>query len=270
MGEVIVDGVRLVYESAGVGDPVVLVCGTGQPAMSWSLFQVPALTAAGYRVVTFDNRGIPPSDMPPAPYSVPQMVGDLAAVIETLGLGRAHVAGLSLGAFLTQELALARPDLVRSAVMMGTFGRQSAFLRALMESWVEVDRSGIELPRIADAVAGAFAVFSPGSLADDEAMRAYLDFTVAAPAWANPGRLGQHEADLGYDDRLAALGGITVPCLVVGFEQDLLTTTKLCREVADTIPGCRYVEVAAAAHSGPFERPDEVNRALLDFFAANT
>ena len=123
MGEVIVDGVRLVYESAGVGDPVVLVCGTGQPAMSWSLFQVPALTAAGYRVVTFDNRGIPPSDVPPAPYSVPQMVGDLAGVIEALELGPSHVAGLSLGAFLTQELALARPDLVRSAVMMSPAGQ---------------------------------------------------------------------------------------------------------------------------------------------------
>ncbi len=269
MGEVVVDGVRLVYDSVGDGDPVVLVSGTGQPAMSWSLFQVPALTEAGYRVVTFDNRGIPPSDTPPAPYSVPQMVGDLAGVIEALELGPAHVAGLSLGAFLTQELALARPDLVRSAVMMGTCGRQSAFLRALMESWVELDRSGTEVTRLADAVAGAFAVFSPGTLADDEAMRAYLDYSLAQPPWANPGRLGQHEADLGYDDRLGALGGISVPCMVIAFEQDLLTTTTLCREVADAIPGCRYADIAAAAHSGPFERPDEVNRVLLGFFAAN-
>jgi pimeloyl-ACP methyl ester carboxylesterase len=268
MGEVTVDGVRLVYESAGDGDPVVLVCGTGQPAISWALYQVPALTAAGYRVVTFDNRGIPPSDIPPAPYSVPQMVGDLAGIIEGLGLGRSYVAGLSLGAFVTQELALARPDLVRSAVMMGTVGRQSVFFRALTESWVEVDRSGLELPRLAEVVAGAFALFSPGSLADDEAMRVYLDFTVAQPAWANPGRLGQHEADLGYDDRLEALAAISVPCMVIGFEQDLLTPANLGREVADVIPGCRYVEVAGAAHSGPLERPDDVNAALLDFFAA--
>jgi pimeloyl-ACP methyl ester carboxylesterase len=266
--ELSVDGVRLVYEVAGEGDPVLLVCGTGQPAMSWQLFQVPALTAAGYQVVTYDNRGMAPSDAPPAPYTVPQLAGDAAALIEHLELGPTRVAGLSLGALISQELALARPDLVRSAVLMGTFGRQSTFVHAIVESWVEVDRAGVQLPPLADAIEGAFAVFSPRSVADDEAMRLYLDFTVAAPRWENPGRLGQHEADRGYDDRLGALAGITVPCLVIGFANDMLTTTTLCREVADAIPDCRYLEIPDVAHSGPFEAADVVNAALLEFFAA--
>jgi pimeloyl-ACP methyl ester carboxylesterase len=61
MAEATVNGVRLVYDVHGSGEPVVLVCGTGQPAFSWDVFQVPALTAAGYQVVTFDNLGREPS-----------------------------------------------------------------------------------------------------------------------------------------------------------------------------------------------------------------
>ncbi|HYY08318.1 MAG TPA: alpha/beta hydrolase, partial [Actinomycetota bacterium] len=137
MPEAMVRGLRLAYDQFGEGDPILLVCATGQRAFTWQLFQVPALTAAGYRVVTFDNRGVPPSDCPPAPYSVKQMAEDVARLIETLELAPCRVAGLSLGAMITQELALAHPDLVRSAVMMGTIGRQDVFGRHLTQTWVE-------------------------------------------------------------------------------------------------------------------------------------
>ena len=70
MRECEVDGVSIAYEVTGEGEPVVLVCGCGQPAIAWQLEQVPALTAAGYQVVTFDNRGVAPSSSPPAPYSI--------------------------------------------------------------------------------------------------------------------------------------------------------------------------------------------------------
>src|SRR5437899_58455 len=136
MPEVTAGGIRLSYERSGQGEPVLLICGTGQRSFTWQIFQVPALTAAGYEVVTFDNRGIAPSECPPAPYSVKEMAEDAAGVIEGLEIGPCRVAGLSLGAFITQELALAHPELVRAAVMMGTVGRQSAFGRHLTQSWV--------------------------------------------------------------------------------------------------------------------------------------
>jgi pimeloyl-ACP methyl ester carboxylesterase len=266
VAEATVNGVRLAYEVHGEGEPVLLICGTGQPAFSWGLFQVPALTAAGYQVVTFDNRGMAPSDAPPAPYTVPGMAEDTAALIEHLAVGPCRVAGYSLGALIAQELALARPDLVRAAVMMATMGRQDVFRRALTASWVEHDRSDIELPRLCDVVAGAFALFSPKTLCDDEAMSLFIESGVAMPAWSGPGRLGQHQADMAYQDRLDALAKIRVPSLVVGFELDMGMAASLCQEVAEVIPGCRYVEIAGAAHSGPFEKPEEVNSALLDFF----
>src|SRR5438270_1419304 len=232
-----VHGLRLHYDVFGEGDPVLLVCGTGQQSFTWQLFQVPVLTAAGYRVITYDNRGIPPSDCPPAPYSVKEMAEDAAGLIEELGLAPCRVAGLSLGAFITQELALAHPELVRSAVMMGTVGRQSTFGTYLTRAWVEESEAETKRNRIAEAVEGALAVFSAHAIADDARMQQYFEFALQMPTWENPGRIGQHLADQGYDDRLGDFAGIRVPCMVMGFELDMLTPAPLCREVADAIPG---------------------------------
>jgi pimeloyl-ACP methyl ester carboxylesterase len=268
MPRVDVGGVELSYDTVGTGEPVLLVCGTGQPAFTWQLYQVPALVAAGYRVVTFDNRGRPPSAAPPPPYTVAGMAADAARLIEHLGLGPTRVAGLSLGAFITQELALARPDLVRGAVMMGTFGRQDRFRRAVIQGWVDLDRSRVVLPRTHDAAGAACMLFSPGTLDDEAAIGQYLDLSLALPPWEGPGRLGQHLADQAYDDRLEALAAITVPATVIAFEHDMLTPARLGREVADAIPGCRYVEIPATGHAGPLEHPEPVNAALLEAFAA--
>jgi len=267
MPEVQVDGVRLAYELHGSGEPVLLVCGTGQPAFSWELHQVPALIDAGFQVVTFDNRGMSPSDSPTGPYSVRQMAGDTAGLIEHLGFGSCRVVGYSLGAFITQELALARPDLVRAAVMMGTFGRKDVFRRAVMQSWVELDESGIELSRLCDVVSSSFFLFSPRTLDDDREMDVYLEATTSMPGWSGPGKLGQHQADLAYDDRLDALREIRVPTFVLAFESDMITPPKLCRELAQAVPGCRYLEIAGVGHSGPFEKPQEVNSALIEFLS---
>lgn len=266
MGEATVNGVRLAYDVHGEGEPVLLICATGQPAFSWTLSQVPALNAAGYQVITFDNRGVAPSGAPEGPYTVQGMADDAAALLEHLGIERCRVAGYSLGSLIAQELALARPDLVQAAVMMSTMGRQDVFRKALTTSWVEQDSSGIELPRLCDVVSSAFALFSPQTLCDDDAMSLFLEATASMPPWSGPGRLGQHQADAAYQDRLDALAGIRVPCLVIGFELDMGIAASLCQEVAKVIPDCRYIEIAGAGHSGPFEKPDEVNAALLDFF----
>src|SRR2546428_6201759 len=168
------------------------------------------MTEAGRRVVTVAHRGLEPSAGPPPPYTVPGMADDAAALIEHLDLGPCRVAGTSLGALITQELALARPDLVRAAAMMGTFGRQDAYMRYLTRSWVELDESGIELPRLYDVVSGMPSLFAPETLRNEEGVQLMVEFQVMAPAWSGPGRLGQHLADREYDNRLDALGGLRV------------------------------------------------------------
>ena len=135
MGDVICNGIRLSYEDSGDGEPVVLIAGTGMPPIVWYLGLAQALLGAGYRVVTFANRGIEPSDAPPAPYTVEEMAKDTAALIETLDLGHCHLVGFSMGGFVAEELCYRRGDLVRDVVLMASAGRPSS----LQKVWVQAE-----------------------------------------------------------------------------------------------------------------------------------
>src|SRR5712691_623116 len=141
-----INGVKLGFDDYGTGDPVLLVTGTGAPGRMWRTYQVPALRAAGYRVVTVDNRGIPPSDPCPEDFGLPDMVADTAALIEYLGIDGSRAVGFSLGAMVVQELLLARPELVTQAVLMATRGRSDALACAMSAAEMELADSGIELP----------------------------------------------------------------------------------------------------------------------------
>jgi len=264
--EATLNGVRLSYQAQGEGHPVLLICGTGQPAISWDLGVAPGLLGAGYRVVTFDNRGVPPSGCPVGPYRVDDLVADAAGLIEHLGIGPCFVAGHSLGGLVTQELALARPDLVRAAVPMGTVGRPTALLRAWIGAQLELALSGVVLPPAFAAVTLALQTLGPGHQLDDAFVGPFVELVAAAPAWEGNGPEGQWAADLAYGDRLGALAGIRTPCLVIGFEHDLLTPAALGRKVAAAIPGARYAEVAGCGHLGPIEDPAAVVAIMADFF----
>ena len=167
------------------------------------------------------------------------------------------MAGLSLGALITQELALARPDLVRAAVMMGTVGRSSAMLRGWLEGTLDLIEQGIVLPPRFDAAMLAMQVVGPRHQRDDAFIGPWLELVAAVPPWEGPGRQGQYAADLAYDDRLGALAGVTVPSLVIGFEHDLITPATMCRRGCRRHPGRPVRGGAGVRASRTFRGPQD-------------
>ncbi|MEU1943802.1 alpha/beta hydrolase [Streptomyces sp. NPDC020125] len=258
-----VNGIQLHYEEAGEGEPVVMIQGTGAGGTVWQLHQVPALTAAGFRVITLDNRGIPPTSECPEGFTLQDMVGDVAGLIEHLGIGPCRVVGTSLGAFITQELALARPDLVRRAVLIATRGRTDALRAAITRAEIELHDAGVDIPVRYAAVVRALKSLSPRTLDDGEAMADWLDLFELSPA-AGPGQRAQMElSTLGH--RLEAYRGIRVPCQVIAFADDLITPAHLAREVADAIPGAEYELIEGCGHYGYLEDPATVNKVMVEF-----
>ncbi|MEX3107508.1 MULTISPECIES: alpha/beta fold hydrolase [unclassified Streptomyces] len=261
MPEIIRDGFRLNYQETGSGVPVVLVMGTGGSGRAWHLHQVPALVAAGHRVVTFDNRGVSPSDGSPPDFTVDDMAADTAALIEHLGIGPCAVVGTSLGARIAAELALSRPELVSRLVLMAGRGRSDAMSTALTHAERELEDLGIELPPRYRAVVQVLQQLSRHSLADDRLTTDWLEVFELSTAAESTVRAQRGLYPM--PDRLPAYRGIRAPSHVVSFSDDVLAPPSAGREIAAAIPGATFEVVDGCGHIGYLEHPDTVNRTLL-------
>jgi pimeloyl-ACP methyl ester carboxylesterase len=257
------NGIRLAYERAGRGEPVLLIMGQAAGGNVWSMHQVPALTGAGYEAISFDNRGMPPSDVPPGGYSLANLVADTAGLIEALDLAPCRVVGTSLGAYIATELAVSRPDLVTCCVLMAVRARADAFRQALFAGEEALRRDGIQLPPGYDAPISVLQMFSPATLNDEATIPMWLDI-YAMSSGRRKAASGQNAIDL-HSDRRDALRAVPVPCRVIAFSDDLMCPPHLAAEVADSIPECDYVEISSCGHLGYLERPDEVNSAMIEF-----
>ncbi|MGB4804689.1 MAG: alpha/beta hydrolase, partial [Anaerolineae bacterium] len=110
MPQIAANGITLHYESAGQGQPLLLITGVGYGAWFWHKL-TPDLSHH-FQVITFDNRGVGQSSRVYGPYSTALLAADAAGLLDALGIESAYVVGHSLGGFIAQELALARPALV--------------------------------------------------------------------------------------------------------------------------------------------------------------
>ena len=115
-----VNGININYEVEGQGEPLVMIMGFQTAHGGWML-QTPFFKKRHYRVITFDNRGVGKSDAPDGPYSTRMMADDTAALLDYLGVKKAHVIGISLGGMIAQELAINYPERVSTLVLGSTF-----------------------------------------------------------------------------------------------------------------------------------------------------
>ncbi len=109
MPKIQVGEVKLNYDVAGKGEPLLLIMGLGASSAQWDPELVTEL-ARTFRVITFDNRGTGQSDKPDAPYSIEMFADDAAGVLDQLDIRRAHIFGVSMGGMIAQEFALRHPN----------------------------------------------------------------------------------------------------------------------------------------------------------------
>jgi pimeloyl-ACP methyl ester carboxylesterase len=112
------DDIDLYYEITGDGEPLLFIHGLGSSCRDWE--QQVRFFARRYKVIVFDVRGHGKSGKPPGPYSMPLFAMDTAKMLQALGVGPAHIVGISMGGMIAFQLAVSYPELVRSLVIVNS------------------------------------------------------------------------------------------------------------------------------------------------------
>jgi pimeloyl-ACP methyl ester carboxylesterase len=266
--EAVVNGVKLSYEVRGEGPPVLLICGALQPASTWWLFGGQTLVDNGHTVIAFDNRGVPPSDVPPPPYTIEDMAADAIGLMEHIGLGPYAVLGGSLGGLIAQTVALRRPDLVRCVVLAVSGGDSCAFTRSWAAWVVDVLATGIELPPSLLAWMMLPFMLPPDQLQDDEAVNGALAMAGVFGTLPRDAVMGHFSAALKWadEDHVTELQGLRVPALAVASEHDLCFPPAHVKRAVAAMPHGEYAEIAGAPHFA-MDKLDEVMAAEIAFLA---
>jgi 3-oxoadipate enol-lactonase len=249
------DAVALHYEEAGDGPVVLMGASLGTTVAMWDA-QVGPL-AERYRVVRFDHRGHGGSPVPPEPYTIAAMGGDVIALLDSLGVQRASFAGLSIGGMVGIWLAANAPERVERLALVCT----SAHLPP-PEGWAEraaeVERAGtVEVVLegvMARWLTPAYAAGHPEAVAKLSAM-----LSATSPAGYAACCRALETMDLRDD-----LARIAAPTLVVAGEQDPSTPPEHGEAIARAIRGSRYELLDPSAHIAAIERADDVTRLLLE------
>jgi len=263
------DGVRLYYEEAGSGVPIIFVHEYAGDFRSWE----PQLRHFGqrYRAVAYNARGYPPSDVPPAveSYSQTWAADDIAAVLDHLGIDTAHIVGLSMGGFATLHFGFRHGGRARSLCVAGCgYGAEPA-QRERFRSEAEavaafIDQHGMQ------AFAEKYAYGPTRVQFENKDARGFAEFKRMLAehdaVGARNTQLGvQHERPSLYDlvDQMKRL---TVPTLILTGDEDwpclqpvLLMKQSIASAALAVMPNC--------GHAINLEDPDGFNRIVGSFLA---
>ncbi|HEY3463790.1 MAG TPA: 3-oxoadipate enol-lactonase [Amycolatopsis sp.] len=249
--------VRLHRVEEGPEDgPVVVFGGSlGSDLRMWEP-QVAPLVERGFRVVRYDARGHGGSPVPPGPYELDDLGGDVLALLDDLGVDRVHFAGLSLGGMTGMWLGVHAPDRIASLVLCCTSAKLGP-----PSMWADRSRTVRAEGTAAIVEAGVSRWLTPGYLERHPDRAEFLRAMIAAvPAEGYAACCGVIERM----DLLDVLPKISAPTLVIAGAEDPATPPAGHSDlIAEGIPGARLEVVADAAHLGNYEQPEEFTRLIL-------
>jgi 3-oxoadipate enol-lactonase len=259
-GMVSVQGLRIGYDMTGVGEPLLLLHGLTLDRQMWDPNL--AALAASYRVIRIDFPGAGQSDQPTGPISFSEVVSD---VLDSLGVSRTHVVGLSNGGEIAVNLALEHPAKIRSLVLVDAslngFKYSPEFAGRFQTYFAAAQREGVQR---ANELWLTDPLFVPA--ARDSMLAGRLRHIVQpyqGEAWLHfAWRRGVTPS------ALSRLNTIRVPTLAVVGELDIPDMRQIADTLGTHISGARKVVLKGVGHMSNMEDPATFNRTVLDFLRA--
>jgi len=258
-----VNGTKLYYEVAGSGTAIVLIHGNGGDCRHWD-YQFESF-AQNYKVIRYDVRGFGKSALPVLDENY-SYHDDLKALLQHLGVSKAHICGLSMGCGIAVDFALAYPEMCSSLIAVGpwAFGYNSQAAKEMF------------------SVMGKIS-----SILTEKGEKAAYDYWIENPVFKNSFKNRNtvaHMKKVGYDYSFwhftnkdpnffvkpwasTQINKISLPILIITSEYDL----EACKEVADlmeqNIKESKKVIITDAGHCMNIDKPSEFNKIVLGFFS---
>ncbi len=263
VAQAVCNGVQISYDDTGMNTPeppVVLLHGHGLNRSMWDRQR--AALRGTYRVITYDLRGHGRSEKPPTGYGRDLEVADLAELLETIRVEKAHLVGLSRGAGVALGFAAAHPEKTASVISMGAgydFPRfMPDFADQRLQTMATLRAEGL---RAAKDYWSELPIFAP--LRENEDAAAWAEemlLTYTGPHWL--------DHDLPQDVSLADIAGkVAAPTLLMVGERDLSGFHGCAEELAERIEGAEKMVVPGVGHLMAIENPDLVNEHVSEFLA---
>ena len=251
---------NIYYDVQGRGEPVLLIAGFAGDHSAWS--GIAQDLAASFQVISFDNRGTGRTKANVEDLSICQMASDAAALIDALEIEAAHVVGYSMGGMIAQELALAKPDRVRSLALIACCARLDARGKFLIEQWGD-------LPQHFDA-ATVTHIILPWTMtnrffATPGAVEEFVAQVLAHPHPPTLEGLYAQSRAISACDTLARLNQIACPTLVLTGREDIVFPVVAAEQLAKAIPQAKLTILEKTGHGISAETPKDVAHALIDF-----
>ena len=235
----------------GLGDGLQTVKGTALP-MAWMY----RIFAKDFTVYMFSRK----SDLPQG-HSTRDMAGDLREAMEELGIGKAHILGVSMGGMIAQWLAIDHPEKVDKLVLTVTSARPNPILTDSVAEWITQAQTGDHTALMSSNLR---KIYSPAYCRQNQWMvpilgkvtkpKSYERFLILADACL-------------HHDAFELLSGIRTPTLVIGGELDEALGGEASREIAGRIPGAALKMYQEWGH-GLYEEAKDFNRTVFSFLQA--
>jgi pimeloyl-ACP methyl ester carboxylesterase len=258
---------NLYYESRGSGEPLLMIMGLGGSALGWEPALIDDL-ARSCRPVIFDNRGTGRSDQPDEEYSIEGMAADAAALLDAIGIERAHLFGVSMGGMIAQEFALHYPARVQTLALGCTTagGRNAVPAPPASMAILTAPRSGLS---DAELIRRAWPInYAPAYL---QSHRAQLEAAIArvlahpTPAFAYKRQLAATFKFNTFD----RLPEIKAPTLVIAGADDVLLPAGNSKIIAGRIPGAKLRLIPDAGHMFFNQERETLARELIAHLQAH-
>jgi pimeloyl-ACP methyl ester carboxylesterase len=257
-----INKIDLYYETYGYGDPVLLIPGLGSDAGTWANF-LPSVQDE-YKLIILENRGSGRSAKPTGQYSIEMMAEDALALLENLGVPRAHVIGKSMGGMVAQILAARHPEKVRSLVLACTLMKHDDYGKEMLEiARILAQKGGLyETYRLAFLLSYSKEYCMTHRARLEQAQRFLKE--ASNPDELVRGYIGQSLACENHDSRDLA-PQIKAPTLILVGREDRITTPEHSESLAAAIRQSQLVIFPHGGHGFWREFPKEVNPIVRDF-----